>query len=221
MRSGYPLLVNAPWKSSLPYVFMALAALSRWPGLFPQNFSAIYAVAFCAGAFFCGPKKWVLPFGTLLISDLALNSYYYFVKHVDAFQPFQLFNYAAFAVIIVFGKKFSNRSRLDSLVAGGIVAALIFYLITNFAAWLFNPFHNPEYTRNLAGLIIALTKGTAGHPPTIEFFRNTLMSGGLFTALFAGVLKLTASQESAEEKEAAEANEPEPDTEAVPEEAKV
>ena len=199
---------------------MALAALSRWPGLFPQNFSAIYALAFCAGAFFAGAKKWWLPLGTLLISDLALDSYYFFVKGVDAFKPFQLVNYLAFGVIVLFGKRFSPRSRLDSLIAGGIVSAIIFYLITNFAAWLFNPFHNPEYTRTLAGLIIALTKGTAGHPPTIEFFRNTLMSGGLFTALFAGALKLTLPAESSQEKEPAEANAPEPEPEAAPEESK-
>ena len=68
----------------------------------------------------------------------------------------------------------------------------MFYLITNTASWLFNPFHNPEYTKTIAGWIIALTKGTGGYPPTWEFFRNTLLSGGLFTALFAAAAKLTA-----------------------------
>jgi len=30
----------------------------------------------------------------------------------------------------------------------------------------------------------SLTTGLPGLPPTWEFFRNTLLSGGLFTALF-------------------------------------
>ena len=48
---------------------------------------------------------------------------------------------------------------------------------------------------------------TAGYPQTWEFFRNTLLSGGLFTGLFAGVMKLADSaqkEEEAEEQESAE-----------------
>ena len=40
-----------------PMVLLALLALTRWPGMMPQNFSAVYGLAFCAGAFFprcCG-----------------------------------------------------------------------------------------------------------------------------------------------------------------------
>ena len=44
--------VNGKWHKCLPYVFMLVAALSRWPKLFPPNFSAFYGLAFCAGAFF-------------------------------------------------------------------------------------------------------------------------------------------------------------------------
>ncbi|HAO80629.1 MAG TPA: hypothetical protein DCQ92_16990, partial [Verrucomicrobia subdivision 3 bacterium] len=49
------------------------------------------------------------------------------------------------------------------------------------------------------------------------FFRNTLLSGGLFTALFAAAGKLTA--ESPADKTAG-AREPEAEGEAEPEEAK-
>jgi hypothetical protein len=95
----------------------------------------------------------------------------------------------------------------------------MFYLITNTAAWLFNPFNNPEYTKDLAGWLIALTKGTSGYPTTLEFFRNTLISGGLFTGLFAGALKLTTA-ESAEEKKVEEEPVEEPEGEEGPGEAK-
>lgn len=96
----------------------------------------------------------------------------------------------------------------------------MFYLITNTASWLFNPFHNPEYTKDLAGLIIALTMGTKGHPTTLEFFRNTLTSGGLFTGIFAGILKLNEAAESAKEKETEEAPAEEPQGDEVPGEGK-
>ena len=183
--------VNGKWSKCLPYVFMLIAALSRWPKLFPPNFSAFYGLAFCAGAFFPRTVKWWLPLGTLVVTDIALDFYY------QSFSAMQLVNYVGYALIIWFGTRFNHRSRFLGLLAGGIVGAILFYLITNTASWL----SNPEYTKDLAGWIIALTKGTTGYPPTLEFFRNTLMSGGLFTGLFAGALKLTEAAEPAEEKE--------------------
>ncbi len=98
------------------------------------------------------------------------------------------------------------------------MGAILFYLITNTASWFFNPFHNPEYAKTLSGWLLALTKGINGWPPTFEFFRNTLLSGGLFTALFVGAAKLTAPAESPADKEAGVRND-EPDTEKSPEEA--
>ncbi len=203
--------MKGTWHKWLPYLFMALAALSRWPGLFPLNFSAFYALAFCAGAFFPRQIKWWLPLGTLVLTDIALNLYYFFALGVNSFRATQLINYAAFAGIIWFGTKFSPRTSFLRLIAGGIIGAVGFYLITNTAAWLFNPFSNLEYTKDLIGLIIALTtgtKGTGGYPTTIEFFRNTLLSAGLFTGLFAGAMKLTEAGESAQEKENKPAEEP-------------
>ncbi len=201
----------------LPWVFALLAGLSRWPGLFPPNFSAFYGLAFCAGAFFPIGIKWWIPLGTLFGTDLLLNLFYF---HVNPLQPFQLANYAAFAGIIWFGTRFSARSSFLRLLSGGLLGAIFFYLITNTAAWLFNPFNNPEYTKDLMGWFIALTKGTGGYPMTLEFFRNTLMSGGLFTALFAGALKLSDAMESAREKEPEPEPEPESPVEPAPDEAK-
>jgi hypothetical protein len=197
---------------------MALAAFSRWPGLLPQNFSVFYALMFCAGAFFPRNIKWWLPMGALVATDLVLNLYYLLALHINSFHWTQLVNYAAFAGIIWFGTRFNPRSSFLGLLGGGILGAVAFYLITNTAAWLFNPFGNPEYTKDLAGWITALTKGTGGYPTTIQFFLNTLLSGGLFTGLFAGAMKMSEAAESAKEK----GEEPieEPDGEEAPEEGK-
>jgi hypothetical protein len=198
---------------------MVLAALSRWPGLFPPNFSAFYALAFCAGAFFPKQIRWWMPLGTIVVSDVALNLYYEFGLHIHAFKPTQLINYLVFAGIIWFGTRFNARSSFLGLLSGGILSAILFYFITNTAAWLFNPFNNPDYPKDLSGWFTALTKGTQGYPTTIEFFRNTLLSGGLFTGLFAGAMKLSDAAESAQEKETAESEHPESEPEAAPEEA--
>ncbi len=213
-------------KILLPAVFLAVFALSRIPGLMPLNFSAAYALAFCAGVFFRGPLGWCLPLGAMLLTDVGLNCYY---QHNDpahnVWSSENLanlgLNYVAYAVLILLGRGFKPQSSFLGLLGGGLLGAILFYFITNTASWLFNPFHNPEYTKTLAGWIVALTKGTGGYPSTWEFFRNTLLSGGLFTALFGAVGKLTA--ESPAEKTAG-AREPESEGEAdgapQPEDAK-
>ena len=188
----------------------------------PLNFSVAYAFAFCAGVFFPRQLVWWLPFATLLATDIALNFYYQYAYLIDDVWSARnlanlAFNYAAYAVLIFLGRRFKPQSSFIGLLGGGLLGAILFYFITNTASWLFNPFHNPEYTKNFAGWLIALTKGTGGYPSTWEFFRNTLLSGGIFTALFAAAQKLTA--ESPAEKTAG-TREPQAEAEAESEEAK-
>jgi len=189
----------------LPLLLMLAFALTRWPGLLPPNFSAAYALCFCAGVFFPRKLAWWLPLATLLISDLVIDAYYQFIRHVDAFQWYQLINYIVYGALIWLGTRFNPRSSLLKLISGGIfggiLGAILFYLVTNTAAWLFNPFNNPEYVKTFSGWLIALTKGTAGYPQTWEFFRNTLLSGGLFAGLFAGAMKLAEATEAEPEEE--------------------
>ena len=54
--------------------------------------------------------------------------------------------------------------------------------------------------KTFLGWIQALTVGTPGWPHTWEFFRNTLLSGGLFTGLFAGAMKLGGVDSEADEE---------------------
>lgn len=209
-------------KLALPLALMVVFALSRIPGMMPENFSAAYALAFCAGVYFSGRLAWWLPLGTLLVTDIGLNVYYYCLGWDVWDLPvlkYQLINYAAFVALIWLGRKFKPQSSFAALVGGGLLGALLFYFITNTASWLFNPFGNPEYSKNFLGWLTALTKGTAGWPETWQFFRNTLLSGGLFSALFVGAMKLSEAAESPQEKEAGAESE-EPKGEEAPEEAK-
>ncbi len=203
-------------KLAMPLALMVVFALSRIPGMLPQNFSAAYALVFCAGVYFPGRLAWWLPLATLLVTDIGLNIYYLHLGWNVFDLPvlkYQLLNYVAYGFLIWFGRRFSPKASFIALLGGGILGAILFYLITNTASWLFNPFNNPEYAKNLMGLLTALTKGTAGWPQTWEFFRNTLLSGGLFTGLFVGAMKLTEAAESAKEKETEEKPDEEPEGE--------
>jgi hypothetical protein len=209
-------------KILLPAIFVLVLALSRIPGLMPFNFSVVYALTFCSGVYLRGALGWWLPLLSILVTDLGLNAYY---QHQNpganvwsaANLPFLGCNYLAYAALIFLGRRFKPKTSLVRLLAGGLLGALLFYVITNTAAWIFDP----AYAKTLAGWIIALTKGTSGYPQTWEFFRNTLMSAGLFTLLFGAAAKFTA--ESPADKTAG-AREPEkdeePEAEAEPEDAK-
>jgi uncharacterized protein DUF6580 len=213
--------VKVKWNRWLPLIFVALFAVSRIPGLLSLNFSAAYAFAFCAGVYLRGATAWWLPLLALVATDLGLN-FYYSAHGIAVWDPADLknllFNYAAYAVLIGLGRGFKPQSPFLALLGGGLLGAVLFYLITNTASWFFNPFHNPEYTKNFPGWLLALTKGASGWPTTLEFFRNTLLSGGLFTALFVAAARLTAPAESPAEKNAG-ARDPEAGTEETPDEA--
>jgi len=200
-------------KTLLPAMFVLVFALSRIPGLMPPNFSVAYAFAFCAGSFLGGALAWWLPLLTMLITDVALNLLYY---HTAPVGFYLVLNYALYALLIALGKWFGRKAPFFKLVLGGVLGAVIFYLITNTLAWL----QDSAYAKTFAGWIQALTTGRPDwHPTTWEMFRNTLLSGGLFTALFAAAGKLTA--ESPADKTAG-AREPAADAEpeAEPQEAK-
>lgn len=178
---------------------MAVFALTRWPGLLPANFSAAYALAFCGGIYFIGPMAWWLPLVTLFITGTLLNWLYYDFPLIDGYV---LLSYLAFGVLVGLGRLFRRYKSPITLIGGGLLGAILFYLITNTISWIFEP--TQPYPKTPSGWLKALTIGTAGWPETWTFFRNTLLSSGLFTGLFVGAMKMSECVEKAEEPQVEE-----------------
>lgn len=180
----------------LPWALIALFLISRLPGFDTQGFSLAYALCFCAGAF---PR--LLSIGAvalaIFVSDLWLNAYY----DAPYVENWQLVNYVGFALIWFLGRQLRERRSPVRLLFGGLLGALVFYLLSNTAAWL----SNPQYVKSLAGWWQAVTTGLPGWPPTWTFFRNTMISGGLFTAAIGSLLQALQPAEpetdEAEERE--------------------
>lgn len=209
----------------LPVLLMLAFAATRWPGLLPLNFSAAYALVFCAGVYLPRKLAWWLPITTMLVTDLLLNLHYRqlyeanpsaYAAPMEFFNPYLLANYLSYGLLTWLGTRFRPAAHWLKILAGGVLGALLFYLISNTASWL----QLPGYAKTFAGWIQALTIGLPGFPPTWTFLLKTLLSGGLFTGLFVGALKLTEASESATEKEAPKTDEDEPAEDAKPEEAK-
>lgn len=186
------------WSKIIPWVVLALFLVSRLPGFNTQGFSLAYALCFCAGVFPRLLPIWAVA-AAIFVSDLWLNAYY----GAGLLSDGQMVNYVAFGLIWYLGTHFRKRRSPFWLLLGGLFGALLFYILSNTAAWM----GNPLYTKTLAGWWQAVTVGLPGWPPTWTFFRNTMISGGLFSAAVGALLNALqpaeAEPEEAEETEEA------------------
>lgn len=171
------LIVLAALYRILPTLDMGLA-----------NISPVMAIAFCGAVYFRRRWMWLVPFLALGLSDLYIDHFY--AKEYGFSWPLVgvLARMACFAVALGIGAWVAKRKSWLSLLGGGLLGAIIFYLVTNTQSWASDSF----YAKTLAGWWQALTIGHPEYPPTIYFFRNTLFGDLLFTGLFAGIMEWMA-----------------------------
>ncbi|MEO6001641.1 MAG: DUF6580 family putative transport protein [Opitutus sp.] len=175
-------------------VFLILAAAgwriaAAWePSL--ANFAPLMALAFCGGVYFRDRRMWLVPFAALLLSDLYLD-YYYQTQfgYVWSFGGAGI-RALCFVMAIFLGWVVSQHKSWINLFSGTLGGAVIFYLVTNSHAW----WYDLSYAKTAAGWWQALTVGHPEYLPTLYFFRNSLASDFLFTAMFALVMEYQAQR---------------------------
>ncbi|KXU38086.1 hypothetical protein AXK11_01205 [Cephaloticoccus primus] len=153
------------------------------------NFSPLMALAFCGGVYFRNRWLWLVPLAALGLSDLYVN--YHYATEYDFFEmPWSsvALRMLCFVAAIGIGCLIARRKSWGTLFGGAFAASLLFYLVTNTAAWAEDGF----YAKTLAGWWQALTVGHPEYPSTLSFFRNSLLSDLSFTALFAVALEYAA-----------------------------
>lgn len=143
-----------------------------------SNFSPLAAVALCGAIYLPKRLAIALPLAALFISDLALNARY----GASMLDASMLVRYAALALVAGLGFLLRGRARLGSVALASLGGSTLFYAVTNTASWLVEPL----YAKTAAGWLQALTIGLPGFPPSLLFFRNSLLSDLLFTLLFVG-----------------------------------
>lgn len=150
-------------------LLVVIAVMSR---LLPHaaNFSPIAAIAIFCGALY--GQKWyayIIPMAAMFVTDLFLG-----------LHPAMLAVYVSLALVVFLGTKVAGRMSFINTVASSIVAAVLFFLITNLACW-------GLYTYTWAGLVECYTMG-------LPFFRMTLLSNVVFSAIFYGVYYIVNSR---------------------------
>jgi hypothetical protein len=152
-----------------------VAALSRvLPH--PPNFSPVEAVALFGGAYFAS-RRWslVVPLVAMLLSDFVLgivNGGIYLAYFTSAGFWLQ---YVTVALLVVLGFDLRGRVGGTRVLAYSLLGSVIFFIVTNFGAWL----GSPMYPQTLGGLGAAYVAG-------IPFFQWTVLGTLFYAALLFG-----------------------------------
>jgi len=132
------------------------------------NFTPIAAAALFAGVVL--PKRLAItvPLLAMFVSDLAIGFYDWRIMAAV---------YFSFALTAVFGiLARREKNRAPAILGGALAGSVVFFVITNFAVWLWSGI----YEKNFNGLI-------AAYALAIPFFRNTLFGDLFYSAVFFGL----------------------------------
>lgn len=145
---------------------------SAFPETLP-NFQPLAALFFCGALLAPGWRGFAIPLGVWALT---------FPMGIGHTSSPALFLTTLLAIVAVFflGKSLSTRG-IPSFLLGSLVAAVVFHLITNGAAWL----GDPRYTKTLTGFWQSTWTGAPGDVlPSWIFLRNLAAANVLFTGLF-------------------------------------
>jgi len=154
----------------LAYLFIILAVVVR---LLPHPW---HLTPLGAALLFFGAKRptreWVAPLLLLASADVYLTTVHYRM-HVGVDH---LVTWAWYLAAMAIGRALVRKVELLRVVGASLVSAISFFLVSNFATWLFQNM----YAKTLAGLIQCYTLA-------IPFFRGTLASDLIYTPILFSV----------------------------------
>ena len=150
-----------------------------------HNFSPFAAIALCGAIYFPRRIAILAPLVAFFVSDLILNAYYLATPHVTSIVSVRMIpEYLALGLAAAIGWKLRANPKASLILGASVLGSIAFYVITNTGDWLVEPL----YAKTLAGWVQALTTGLPDYPSTITFFRNTVASDLLFTAMFVACM---------------------------------
>jgi hypothetical protein len=146
--------------SAIIFALALFRLLPHWP-----NVSPVAAMALFGGAYFSDKRlALIVPFAALLLSDLILG-----------LHDTMIFVYAGFALTVAIGVLLKNRVTITNTVFAVIGSSVIFFLLTNFGAWMTSAL----YAKSAEGLMQAYVAG-------IPFLQNSLLGNLGYSAVIFG-----------------------------------
>ena len=170
-----------PWALGLT-VLAGMARLAQH-----LNFAPVGALSLFAGARLRGWQAYALPIALMALTDPFLGGY-------SLATPFV---YASFLLSVWMGTKL-RKTENPALIGGvALLGSVQFFLLTNLPAWLFGHMYGP----GVRGLF-------ADYTAALPFFRHTLESDAIYTAVLFGAHALLSRWVAREERVSAALPEP-------------
>ena len=123
------------------------------------NFTPMLTIALMSGLYVKNRFSILIPISIMLISDLFIGS------HITV-----LWVYLSLLIICLIGRLIKDTAL--NILLFSILSATLFFIVTNFGVWI-----SGGYSYSFKGLMICYTMA-------IPFFKNTLISTVLFSAVF-------------------------------------
>ena len=150
-------------------VFRLVAHDNQW-----WNIAPLAAMALLGGMYLGRRYALWVPLTVLAFTDLVLNAQ---MGYPILYWP-RAFDYGAFMLVGLLGL-WSRERKLSAKISAALVTPFLFFLMSNFAVWLFGlNFANERYAKTLAGLLNCYTAA-------LPFLRGTLIGDWAFMAVFA------------------------------------
>ena len=140
---------------------------------YPWNFSPILALSLFGGALYASRRLvYLVPLATYLLGDVGI---WLVTGRADwALYGGQPLVYLSVALVATCGFLMRGHRSWGRLAGSGTLAAVGFFVVTNFAVWAFGG--GLRYPLNMAGMIDCYVQA-------IPFFRNSLISMAVFVPL--------------------------------------
>jgi len=152
----------------LAFLLLFVGILSRLV-LHTPNFTPVIALALFGGSFLKKKYALLLPLLLMMISDIIIG-----------LHGTILFTWGSVLLIAAIGIRLRARRDIRMFLSSGIVSALLFFIITNFGAWL------TMYPHTFEGLKTC-------YIAAIPFFRMTLISTLVYGGIFYGLYEILAA----------------------------
>jgi hypothetical protein len=147
------------------FTIILLAALSRLLPHLP-NMAPITAIALFGAVYLDKKHTFVVPMAAMLISD-------YFI----GFHSEMVWVYASFIIMGFLGLWLRNHQSIGKTIMATLGGSVIFFIITNFGAWVSPYMMYPQTFSGLGQCYIA----------AIPFFRNTIAGDLIYVSAMFGL----------------------------------
>ncbi len=162
---------------------LVIAVVSRVIPHIP-NFTPIESIALFSGAYLASKRlSFILPIIGIYLADLVLNNTIYrsFFPDSESFiwiSGYMVWTFISMLGIIGLGHLLKNRLKPINILGFSVLGSVMFFIVSNFGAWA----GSTVYPKSITGIMECYTMA-------IPFFRNSLLSNLMFTAILFGSME--------------------------------